>query len=111
MATSEHNKAVRLTLVRGGLDGQPLSAEERLDREVRERVAAIRGANGRVPSRACYRIAEGTQWPGRQIARRVREMKRQRVSREAVRAALVEPLSLYVDRVFGYVQGDLRPAA
>ena len=77
------------------------SPEQMLDREIRARVAAIRGADGKVPSRACYAIAEDQAHPARIIARRVREMKRKRVPREQVMAALVEPIAEFIDRLYG----------
>lgn len=103
MATALNEKYGNLTLSQGGLSAttRTRSPEEQLDGEIRERIAAIRGADGKVPSRACYDIAEGYQNPARVIARRVRELKRKRVAREAVEAALVQPIAAYIDRIYG----------
>jgi hypothetical protein len=104
MATTHTEKYGNLAVERGGLYAtrRGRSPEELLDLSIRERVAAIRGKDGKVPSRACYEIGEGYQTPARVIARRVREMKRARVAADVVRAALVQPIEEYIQRVYGH---------
>ena len=74
--------------------------EELLDLEIAEAVAQLRGKRGQVPSRACYAIAERERFPGRVLARRVREAVRAGVARDAIRRAVIRPLARYIDRKY-----------
>lgn len=51
----------------------PGSPEEWLERELRAWAYRVRGANGEVPSRQFYELAEGVHNPLRILTRRVRE--------------------------------------
>lgn len=103
-----------LSLVRGGQYAAPMcSAEIAWEREVRERMAALRGADGRsVRDRTVYNIAEGVTHPTRVIARLVRRLKAKRVPFDQAHNALVEPLDRHLRRVYGKTAtGEHRPAA
>lgn len=103
MTTTTDRKYANLALVRGGLygRGRRRTPEQLLDGTIAERVAAIRGANGKVPSRACYLIAEGVNHPARYIARRIRELAKARVDVQTIVAALIQPQIEYAERITG----------
>lgn len=111
MATTQRQNYRKFGVIDGGLAHRP-TAEEKLEREYRELVAAVRGADGKVPSPAFYDIAEGRQFPWRVLARRVREMKARRVPKEVAKVTILRPLERYIARIYGEnPTGEFRPAA
>ena len=111
MATTQRQKYGNLQVIDGGL-AHTRTPETQLEREARELFAAVRGADGKVPARAFYEIAAGSQAPWRLLARRVREMKARRVSQEVAKVTILRPLERYITRVYGEnPTGEFRPAA
>lgn len=100
MATTQRQKYGNLQVIDGGL-AQTRTPEAKLEREGRELFAAVRGEDGKVPARAFYEIAEGSQAPWRVLARRVREMKAGRVSLAVAKITILRPLDRYIERVYG----------
>jgi hypothetical protein len=75
------------------------TAEFRLDREMQAVIGAIRGEDGRAPSRAIARVAYEEQRPWRVLARRFVEARRKR-AKKAQLLAVIEVLRCWVDRLY-----------
>jgi hypothetical protein len=75
------------------------SGDFRLDREMTDAFISLHTPSGTVPSDAISDIRRGRQHPWRCLARRIREAKAGKVSKESVKE-LVRVLDRFVDEVY-----------
>lgn len=104
MTGSDGQKKETLAVVRGGRYAQrPMrvftTLELRLDVEMQEVLGAVRGADGKPPTRGFQRVTYGEAFPWRVLARWFVQARRKNAPREQLKA-IVARLDRFVDRLY-----------